>query len=114
MCRLLKCLRGNSCCQIRKVRIFFALVGEEHEPSPSSKQNCRNSDGIIGKLRRQLWEDLLRTLARDLVPLRPDRQEPRAVKRPKPYPLLNQPRRRFVEIPNRGKYWKGRPPIIEG
>jgi len=62
------------------------------------------------KMRRQLWEDLLLNLARDLVPRRPDRQEPRAVKRrPKPYPLLNQPRHRFVEIPHRNRYWKGRP-----
>ena len=50
------------------------------------------------KLRLQLWEDLLLNLARDLVPRRPNRTEPRAVKhRPKPYPLLNQPRHRFVE-----------------
>src|SRR5512137_1904594 len=62
------------------------------------------------KTRRQLWEDLLLNLARDLVRYRPNRQEPRAVKRrPKPYPLLNQPRRRFVEIPHRNRYWKGRP-----
>jgi hypothetical protein len=62
------------------------------------------------KLRRQLWEDLLLNLARDLVPLRPDRREPRALKRrPKAYPLLNQPRRKFVEISHRSRYWKGRP-----
>jgi hypothetical protein len=68
-----------------------------------------------GKLRRQLWDDLLRTLARDLMPLRPDRHEPRAVKRrPKPYPLLNKPRRKFVEISHRGKYWKGRPRNYRG
>jgi hypothetical protein len=61
------------------------------------------------KLRRQLWADLLLALARDLVPLRPDRTEPRAVKRrPKPFPLLNQPRRQFVEISHRSRYWKGR------
>jgi hypothetical protein len=61
------------------------------------------------KLRRQLWEDLLLNLARDLVPCRPNRTEPRAVKRrPKPYPLLNQPRHHFVEISHRSKYWKGR------
>jgi hypothetical protein len=61
------------------------------------------------KLRIQLWEDLLLNLARDLVPERPGRQEPRAVKRrPKPYPLLNQPRKRFVEISHRNRYWKGR------
>ena len=31
--------------------------------------------------RRQLWEDLLQVLATDLVPDRPGRREPRAVKR---------------------------------
>ena len=62
------------------------------------------------KMRRHLWEDLLLNLVRDLVPLRPNRREPRAVKhRPKPYPLLNQPRHRFVEISHRSRYWKGRP-----
>lgn len=62
------------------------------------------------KLRQLLWEDLLLNLARDLVPRRPNRSEPRAVKRrPKPYPLLNRPRRRFVEISHRSRYWKGRP-----
>ena len=67
------------------------------------------------KLRRELWEDLLRNLARDLVPLRPNRHEPRAVKRrPKAYPLLNQPRRRFVEISHRSRYWKGRPRNYRG
>jgi hypothetical protein len=61
------------------------------------------------KMRRQLWEDLLVNLVRDLVPLRPNRKEPRAVKRrPKAYPLLNKPRRRFVEISHRSRYWKGR------
>jgi hypothetical protein len=61
------------------------------------------------KMRRQLWEDLLLNLALDLVRYRPNRREPRAVKRrPKPYPLLNQPRRRFVEISHRSRYWKGR------
>jgi len=62
------------------------------------------------KMRRQLWDDLLLNLARDLLPLRPNRQEPRAVKRrPKAYPVLNQPRRKFVEIAHRSRYWKGRP-----
>ena len=67
------------------------------------------------KLRRQLWEELLLNLARDLVPLRPNRTEPRALKRrPKPYPLLNKPRRKFVEISHRSRYWKGRPRNYRG
>ena len=67
------------------------------------------------KLRRQLWEDLLLNLARDLVRTAPIAREPRAVKRrPKPYPLLNQPRRKFVEISHRNRYWKGRPRNYRG
>jgi hypothetical protein len=67
------------------------------------------------KMRRQLWEDLLLNLVRDLVRYRPLRTEPRAVKRrPKPFPLLNKPRRRFVEISHRGRYWKGRPRNYRG
>ena len=62
------------------------------------------------KMRRQLWEDLLLNLARDLVPNRPNRIEPRAVKRrPKPYPLLNKPRRKFKDIAHRNRYWKNNP-----
>ncbi len=48
------------------------------------------------KKRRQLWDELLRTLAADLVPQRPGRREPRAVKRKKNrYPRLRGPRRKF-------------------
>ena len=67
------------------------------------------------KMRRQLWEDLLLNLARDLVRYRPHRSEPRALKRrPKPYPLLNRPRHQFVEISHRSRYWKGRPRNYRG
>jgi len=67
------------------------------------------------KLRRQLWEDLLLTLARDLVPVRPNRTEPRALKRrPKAYPLLNKPRHKFVAISHRNRHWKGNPRNYRG
>jgi hypothetical protein len=60
--------------------------------------------------RQQLWENLLLSLARDLVPLRPGRREPRALKRrPKPFPLLTKPRHRFREIEHRNRHWKGKP-----
>lgn len=50
------------------------------------------------KMRQQLWENLLRTIASDQVPLRPGRREPRAVKRrPKPYPRLIVPRHQFKD-----------------
>jgi hypothetical protein len=67
------------------------------------------------KMARELWQDLLRALARDVVPLRPGRTEPRAIKRrPKPYPLLNRPRRKFVELPHRNNRWKGGPRKYQG
>jgi hypothetical protein len=45
-------------------------------------------------LYRRLLRSMLQTLATDLVPLRPNRSEPRALKRrPKQYRLLTQPRR---------------------
>jgi hypothetical protein len=67
------------------------------------------------KMKAALWQDLLHALARDRVPLRPNRSEPRAVKRrPKPYPLLNRPRRKFVELPHRNKRWKGGPRKYRG
>ena len=54
------------------------------------------------KKRQELWRELLRTLAADLLPERPDRQEPRAVKRQKnKYPHLSRPRRQFKDRPKR-------------
>lgn len=54
--------------------------------------------------RSQLWESLLKTLAGDLVPDRPGRREPRAVKRKKnKYPRLNVERAKFRDHPKRHK-----------
>lgn len=62
------------------------------------------------KTRRKLWDELLRTLANDLVPHRPGRSEPRAVKRrPKPFPLLTKPRRKYKGCSHRNRCWKARP-----
>jgi hypothetical protein len=56
------------------------------------------------KKRRQLWTKLLETLAADRVPERPDRSEPRAVKRVKhKYPRLNAPRHQFRGRPKRNR-----------
>jgi hypothetical protein len=55
--------------------------------------------------RRRVWAELLRTIAADLLPERPNRREPRAVKRrPKAYPLLNRPRRQYRENGQRSHY----------
>ncbi|HST79932.1 MAG TPA: IS4 family transposase [Verrucomicrobiae bacterium] len=54
------------------------------------------------KKRSQLWDRLLETLARDLVPHRPGRREPRAIKRAKnKYPRLSCPRHIFSDRPKR-------------
>jgi hypothetical protein len=56
--------------------------------------------------RQHLWWELIRTIMRDLVAWRPQRQEPRAVKRrPKAYQLLNKPRHQFEEVPHRCRYY---------
>jgi hypothetical protein len=61
------------------------------------------------KKQKQLIADLLAIIARDQVPDRPGRREPRAVKRrPKPYQLLNRPRHLMKEIDHRSKYRKNR------
>jgi hypothetical protein len=50
-------------------------------------------------LRRRLWAAMLARLAADLVPLRPDRHEPRVVKRrPKPYRRLDRPRHLYRDL----------------
>ena len=50
---------------------------------------------------KELWAALLRSLACDLVPARPGRREPRAVKRRPKYPLLTRPRQLQRDRPRR-------------
>ena len=67
------------------------------------------------KKQKQLLDKLLEVIARDLLPERSGRYEPRALKRrPKPYPLLNRPRKHFKQIPHRNRYWKNHPRKSEG
>lgn len=58
-----------------------------------------------GKLSKQkrLWRELLHVLAADLVPERPGRQEPRAVKKTSKYPRLTKARHSYVERWSRNK-----------
>ncbi len=53
--------------------------------------------------RNALWQKFLERIAADEVPLRPGRQEPRAVKRRSKYPHLNKPRHAYVERWSRNK-----------
>jgi hypothetical protein len=51
---------------------------------------------------RALYREMLRTLARDQVPFRPHRSEPRALKRrPKKFHHLNKPRHKMGHLPHR-------------
>lgn len=52
---------------------------------------------------RRLWRSLLPTLAADLLPDRPGRQEPRAVKKRSKYPRLTKSRHAYVERWSRNK-----------
>jgi hypothetical protein len=57
--------------------------------------------------RHKLTDELFGVLAADLVPDRPGRREPRAVKRrPKPYPRLMNHRHHWLEIPHQNRYYK--------
>jgi len=61
------------------------------------------------KKRAILLHAMLRTLVEDPLPYRPNRAEPRAVKRrPKPYTLLNQPRHQMKVVPHRSRYRKNK------
>lgn len=60
--------------------------------------------------RLQLLDELFRGIAADLLPDRPGRREPRAVKRrPKPYPRLMCHRSKFKEIQHQNRYYKNSP-----
>lgn len=61
--------------------------------------------------RQQLLQEMFGVLATDLVPDRPGRREPRALKRrPKPYPLLTCHRRKFREVEHRDRDYLKRQP----
>ena len=53
--------------------------------------------------RTALWQKFFEILAADLVPERPGRREPRAVKKRSKYPHLNKPRHQYVERWSRNK-----------
>lgn len=63
-----------------------------------------------GKRQKHLMRDLLQAIAADLVPYRPGRREPRAVKRrPNPCAYLTKPRHKFKDSQHRNRYWKNKP-----
>ncbi len=59
----------------------------------------------LAKSESPLMDDLFHVLASDLVPDRPGRREPRAVKRrPKPYPRLMNHWHKWMENPHQNRY----------
>lgn len=125
-------LRGQSPAMVRKellagliahnlIRCVMAEAAQAHQTElervsfKGAVDALRQYSAVLAqartnRLKRNLWQNLLRTLAGDRVPRRPGRTEPRAIKRrPKPFPLLNRPRRKFVELPHRNCRWHGGP-----
>jgi hypothetical protein len=103
------------------IRALIAQAARTHDVDPQrisfkgSVDATRQFSGALAQARtqrqrRRLQGQLLAILAEDLVPHRPNRREPRAVKRrPKPFRLLNRPRHQFREIPHRNRYWRNNP-----
>jgi len=60
------------------------------------------------KKKNQLFDEMLKQISLRVVPHRPGRQEPRAIKRrPKSYQLLTAPRSEFREVQHRSSYRSG-------
>lgn len=66
--------------------------------------------GGSGKRTRQFWEFVIELVAEDLLPARPGRREPRAIKtRPKRFQRLTAHRSTFMEVQHRSKYKANKP-----
>jgi hypothetical protein len=56
------------------------------------------------RIQAALFDQMLALIARDTLPYRPNRSEPRAKKRrPKNYQILNKPRRKMGKLPHRNR-----------
>lgn len=97
------------------VRLMAAKAARLHGADPSRISFKGTLDTLclslayaacaFSRSRSRPLDVLLELIAKDIVPLRPNRTEPRAVKqRPKNYQLLTSPRRQFKEIPHRSTY----------
>src|SRR5258705_6963322 len=97
------------------VRLVAAQAASTHQTSielisfKGTLDALRQFANVIAGVRRkgkqrQLWEQLLRTLVEDSLPYRPNRREPRAVKKQKnKYNRLNCPRHLFRDPPKTHK-----------
>ncbi|MEI7837158.1 MAG: IS4 family transposase [Planctomycetota bacterium] len=81
---------------------FKGTVDAVRQYSPRMAR-ARSMNGL-----QRLRAGLFRAVAKDRVPLRPGRREPRAVKRrPKPFPQLTVPRHEYREMPHRNRWKRG-------
>jgi hypothetical protein len=108
---LIRCLMAQASSRYRVGISWLSFKG--------TVDSVRQFAAAIGQARsrkrqKHVLEKLLESIARDLLPERFGRYEPRAVKRrPKPFPLLNRPRDSFNDIPHRNRYWKNNPRNIK-
>jgi len=96
---LIRCIVAQAAAEhhVALERISFKGSRDALRHFPQAMARARSK-----KKRRELWAELLHTLAADLVPERPGRREPRAVKRKKnKYPRLDVPRHKFRDHPKR-------------
>lgn len=103
---LIRCLMAEAVAQagVEMERVSFRGTVDAVRNYAAEMRAARSQ-----RQRERLWEELVAVIAADLVPKRPGRTEPRAVKhRPKAYPLLNKPRRKFKEIPHRYRQRKNK------
>jgi len=100
------------------IRSIMLEAAQTHGGEPLRISFKRTADGLRqwtpvirgarGADRNRLIEALLACVAKLIIPHRPDRAEPRAIKRRKKnYQLLNKPRTEFREIAHRNKYAAG-------
>jgi len=96
---LLRCLMAQAAAQhaVALERISFKGTLDALRQFSQTLSQARTK-----KKRSELWNKFMETLAKDLVPERPGRREPRAVKRIKnKYPRLSRPRHLFKDRPKR-------------
>jgi len=96
---LIRCLMAQAASEhhVQLERLSFKGSLDAIQPFAEAMARARSR-----AQRQRLWNLLLQTIASDLVPERPGRREPRAVKRKKTkYPRLNVPRHKFRDRPKR-------------
>lgn len=90
---------AQTCCVPSERISFKGTLSTLRQWAPSLSLSLRTQE------RLRLYRIMLLYIACTTVPYRPNRCEPRAIKRrPKPYQYLTQPRHLFKELPHRNKY----------